>query len=617
MDESHRPLTKHRRQLRKGTRSCTECRRRKIRCIFSPGKTVCVHCSLRGCRCIDQRDAGAEFPQPGHDEVQGSANPKTDRNGYRTKGLVDATGGKIEPEFSDVTISLQNASVNPPVISVMGSVTPVTPYTSSAAMRGLSLIDSYQQSARKSLLTILPGREEILSALSENGQWWDSFQKKLGAISRTNGVEPLEAFAVRVMDSGQVTELATLAIGYERSIDDDYSRLPVVERLIFSSFDLLYIGKPKRAWLTWRKGLAAAQLLGLQRLGTDTPLAYQRIWWAIYHGDRFTSLLLGLPHGCGDSTLTKASHRFPGMSSADSWISDLVFDTCIVAGQAIDNNTSANRPSFATTMKLDEQMNSIAASAPCDWWLVDRPVLRQEHRSDQFFDGLIIQFFFLHVRMYLHLPFLTTTTPTEQLLVNSKLCFTIAEKMLRCYITLRTPLKDGMLPFDCKTTDFVGFTAAVVLLVSRRWRAAYQLISAEELASSLALVVEAEAVFQRLHQSKSCIVAGQCCSSLRQLLYSTSCESIVVPYFGVAIMSLTGDALVEVGPTTHNSSALELDPVRTIDFDFAPTRMRPAFPFSGSQENSNCLGMNAGLPEIEALDWDIDADWGAFFDYKL
>ncbi|KAF2176848.1 hypothetical protein K469DRAFT_605751 [Zopfia rhizophila CBS 207.26] len=48
------------RRMRKGTRSCTECRRRKIRCLFLPGNShVCSRCSSRGLQCIDQRHAGA------------------------------------------------------------------------------------------------------------------------------------------------------------------------------------------------------------------------------------------------------------------------------------------------------------------------------------------------------------------------------------------------------------------------------------------------------------------------------------------------------------------------------------------------------------------------------
>ena len=46
-----------RRKIRKGTRSCWQCKRRKIRCIFdgvSSAETVCLGCKQRETACISQ-----------------------------------------------------------------------------------------------------------------------------------------------------------------------------------------------------------------------------------------------------------------------------------------------------------------------------------------------------------------------------------------------------------------------------------------------------------------------------------------------------------------------------------------------------------------------------------
>jgi Fungal Zn(2)-Cys(6) binuclear cluster domain len=44
-----------RKGMRRGTHSCFECRRRKIRCIFAKDSTVCEGCAARGKRCTEQR----------------------------------------------------------------------------------------------------------------------------------------------------------------------------------------------------------------------------------------------------------------------------------------------------------------------------------------------------------------------------------------------------------------------------------------------------------------------------------------------------------------------------------------------------------------------------------
>ena len=49
-----------RRRVRKGTFSCWECKRRKMRCILDPPNHVCKSCRRRGSKCISQ-----EFPEEG------------------------------------------------------------------------------------------------------------------------------------------------------------------------------------------------------------------------------------------------------------------------------------------------------------------------------------------------------------------------------------------------------------------------------------------------------------------------------------------------------------------------------------------------------------------------
>ncbi|PYI07760.1 hypothetical protein BO78DRAFT_366013 [Aspergillus sclerotiicarbonarius CBS 121057] len=52
------------RKLRKGTHSCWECRRRKVRCLFpSPNASICTPCSIRGSPCRSQDLVDSPPPQ--------------------------------------------------------------------------------------------------------------------------------------------------------------------------------------------------------------------------------------------------------------------------------------------------------------------------------------------------------------------------------------------------------------------------------------------------------------------------------------------------------------------------------------------------------------------------
>lgn len=58
-----------RKRMRKGTKSCLECRRRKIKCTFDPpNSAICKECYARGSTCIDQEHG--ELPPPGPSNEQ-------------------------------------------------------------------------------------------------------------------------------------------------------------------------------------------------------------------------------------------------------------------------------------------------------------------------------------------------------------------------------------------------------------------------------------------------------------------------------------------------------------------------------------------------------------------
>ncbi|KAJ2983110.1 hypothetical protein NQ176_g923 [Zarea fungicola] len=387
MENLAEPTTKERRRVRKGTHSCTE---------------------SRGLDCVDQRDAPATFSR---------SKPKDTHHGPHSL----FSGAKVpvhsrRPKSPGITNITQDIGLRPPFVSALSAPTTGT-MSSQTIMESFSSLDSYHTTIRNWILSILPSRDEILGALSSNGDWWDSFQKKTRAISRASAIEPLRSFAIRVMDKGTPAELATLAIGYERSLDGDYARLAVIERLMMSSFELICtlegleciillaktytdIGKPKRAWFTWRKGLSAAQFLGLHRLRPDAPETQWKIWWAIYHGDRFASLLLGLPHGGHDATLhEKSSSKNADSHRPDAWVASCVFDTCVIAGQVVDHNTAPDKLSYATAMKLEEQMSNIASTAPDHWWEVGTEIPPRASDADKLLDRILVQIFFLHVRI--------------------------------------------------------------------------------------------------------------------------------------------------------------------------------------------------------------------------
>lgn len=60
------PAAKRRkvRKVRKGTHSCWECRRRKVKCIFASSEAAaCITCDRRGTECVSQEDLEGADPE--------------------------------------------------------------------------------------------------------------------------------------------------------------------------------------------------------------------------------------------------------------------------------------------------------------------------------------------------------------------------------------------------------------------------------------------------------------------------------------------------------------------------------------------------------------------------
>lgn len=84
-----RQVSTKRRKVRKGTRSCWECKRRKIRCILtSPDDAVCLGCQQRRVTCVSQ-----EVPETFSPAVKGNRH-LSDRISRVEEALQDLLSGK-------------------------------------------------------------------------------------------------------------------------------------------------------------------------------------------------------------------------------------------------------------------------------------------------------------------------------------------------------------------------------------------------------------------------------------------------------------------------------------------------------------------------------------------
>jgi hypothetical protein len=126
------------------------------------------------------------------------------------------------------------------------------------------------------LLALLPPYEELHRELAASGFWWKSWREK--TFGPAKGAVSLAEFASETYFSGNFLQIALLVLAYARTVEIDASRyLKAVDRLIISRDEYasglegleciilqakchLDFGQPRRAWLTYRRGIMLAQL---------------------------------------------------------------------------------------------------------------------------------------------------------------------------------------------------------------------------------------------------------------------------------------------------------------------------------------------------------------------
>ncbi|KAF4337757.1 hypothetical protein FBEOM_8354 [Fusarium beomiforme] len=546
-----------RRKMRKGTHSCNECRRRKIKCKFPTGNTSsCIPCAARGSRCLDQRDVAPVNESKNNVEMtslrervavlEDMVKLQSQRSQDPTLNLerLGLEDGPLEADERAPFVSMLNNSAAPVEVhpQLPNSIQEIPSYSST------TFITQSSSDACLRLRSSLPPYDVLMSTLSQNGAWWSSFRHKTQAICQ-GSYEGLVAFAAHAYTSSSPAELGMLVAAYARSTGQHHHLYRLVESVAVPDSAQSYsaevmelllllakaysdIGQPRQSWLMYRKGLAISEVMGLYRREMVSP-RLKSIWWAFYHGDRFSSLLLGLPYGFNDAHFGPSAEPYNAAVVPEQ---RLVLRCASIAGKIIDRTMMPGKPSSASSMLLDEQMDTIASSMPLSWWDVPDSLPSSHAETDELRNRLLLQYYFFHVRINLHLPFVQRLESTSSRDSHRLACMEASRQLLTRFLLLRTQI-GGHSIFDCKTSDFVGFMAAVALILC---------LSQSTTATSLVsdkdrnLIARVKCIFER-EEKTGCIPFQNGESPSSKIP-----EKIAIPYFGYIRRDITQQAALQI-----------------------------------------------------------------------
>ncbi|PGG99383.1 hypothetical protein GX51_06316 [Blastomyces parvus] len=502
---SHDPyLFGKRRKVRKGTRSCWECKRRKMKCRFDPrvASTSCNGCRRRGSQCISQ-----EFPEdlahvpmnirslrPGSDGTPFGGSPPAatpSENGRADPNIVTPTSMDMEPSrypafdksseqyltdndtgtpasrhkyenlsrflheslpSREDTESICKASRHS---SILSHELLTTPY-SALFQTGLKTPDSFLMIPEPNVHPVLIARHLLQLAIFLQHLDPDLY-KEIKGLS-----EPPRAIMERLVNT---------AISHVTTNDELLGSIESLECIMLESLYQVNIGNLRRSWIAGRRAMSAAQLMGLHRsdsqtqfkvLDPETKYTPQLMWLRIIILDRHISLLLGIPQGCIDRSMASEAHL------ADDYpMGRLERLHCVIMSRILERNDSKfSSHELAVTRAIDLELQKAARSLPSKWWLPPKLDIASADLQTLFWDTrrLVAQICHYNLLNQLHLPYMLRASSAESKYEYSRITSVNASReVLSRYIPLRS---FNRIAYSCRTVDFLALMAAMTLLLA-------------------------------------------------------------------------------------------------------------------------------------------------------
>ncbi|KAL9091634.1 MAG: hypothetical protein Q9165_004710 [Trypethelium subeluteriae] len=671
-----RPLKK----MRKGTHSCFECRRRKIRCIFSPeNSSVCSECFARGSKCLGQNEVDVEASSIDNRKnlrervaklealVEALSNDRTNAVHGNPQVAVDAqeaaSNGKTQtnpqlevpptslPESSDAPTIGQN---NVPLLSIFDD----EPHASvgSKYKTGEDILSTTNEAkqkkikdsnTRRGLLANLPeDRTDLETSIANTEGWWRVTQRLfLGfcgfsmestmaefadfALTSENPVI-LGSFLLCLATNGQKNEQMYINIVSSLIIsDDDYAA--TIEGIECMSLIAKYyndIGRPRRAWMTFRRAIMFSQLLGLHRSHSFSARK-DTIFWHLYEADRYLSLVLGLPHGLSDSHCEVNLDPNPGCEITVS--TRFRRKAAVLAGKVVDRNQGVQNQSYSAALDLDQELDDLAARVNPKWWNLGE---QTAHHDDVDFgivhEARLAQIMFYEVKMYLHLPYMLKTATNPRYEFSRNACFDAAKKGLEIYHSLRCNYSEALQSFyDCQVVDFIGFTNAVVFLLGLLGygdskNAKRDLRDAED-ETEWQLVYKTLDIFRESPTIRYNAVAQQSYEALDVLSRCRDCKCdsssqsgpvVNIPYFGTLKLGKKSKfAEIVIQRSANNSTAPTPESQAGCAIRQMPTPPDQRLPDQSALSNTGAPSISYNgfyMPELDNYNYDISQGSGGF-----
>ncbi|KAK3321300.1 hypothetical protein B0T19DRAFT_360444 [Cercophora scortea] len=416
-----------RKRVRKGTTSCWECKRRKIRCTLSSSactepNAVCDGCRRRGTACIGQTFPDVRTARPAT-AVEG---PGADRLG-RVEALVEKllrTAGTVPNGVSG------NLNLNLPGTPLRDehAIPGRSPPPQSATPRAEHHApESKQEKASRALVAAWPNPRDldlilsipITKSISEiqrirNADYMppctESSYENTSASHPSRDIlrlpppgshpvliaQKLLVLAIFLQDIRPSLQLAQSRSQDEvlfgimsRAVEAASSFLTAEDELVASieGIECLRLESEyhdnavnlRRSWVAIRRAMMTAQMIGLHRAArygvcakmvdpaSRSSINPETLWFRLIQSDRYLSLMIGLPQALSENVFAT-----PKALESCTPLEQMRRLNCVAAGRILQRNDGddGDEKDLATTHDIDKLLQTTSALMPPRWWLV-------------------------------------------------------------------------------------------------------------------------------------------------------------------------------------------------------------------------------------------------------
>ncbi|CEJ62162.1 hypothetical protein PMG11_10670 [Penicillium brasilianum] len=489
-------------RLRRNTKRCYECKRRKVKCqLASEDVATCSECLRTGAQCTLQAPETGEnassttlFDYDGRlERIEQMLRTLIDNQEsfkLRPKNENDLQQPSNWDEFLNQDLFSDHFGIPTP----LGLSTPQEQCTKAHQVQ-LPLLRYNDETAKQILLELLPSQEDAISITNHSGAWAMELPNPPGAVWKLGDSSPVRDVnaAAQFSTMGIAKAILFFALSIQQlppdfktgqlqmdDVDDHVRRYTqVVGTLVLAHEEMscspeglecllllgmIHIneGDLKQAWMKFRRALDVARLQGFHKsyepsVRQSQDLAFQRrLWLSSNMGDGFCSLILGFETGATQPFGPEYSWDDPCADGNANFQRRL----CMVSSQLSQRNVFGLQHNLEEAKSINAAIDGLQKSMPASWW--QRPDLHEEQSLNcaQAYDRLLSHLWFFQLRILANVAFIFV--PATEAQGYRDLCLEASKTTLYRYLGLRLA---GTTRLHCRAAEIAAFIASLALIL--------------------------------------------------------------------------------------------------------------------------------------------------------